>query len=154
MAASGDDLATQILRKGARMKFHWRGVAGLLLGLAMLSVGVIGTSAHGSSSVSASHPTSMPSSARSGLSAIAAKLGVDKEGQGQPGAIDDGKDLLPQAKITLDQAIKNAEATHPGKLGEVDLEHYHGRLVFNVDMGSQDVKVDALDGTVLGSGSD
>jgi hypothetical protein len=137
-----------------RMKIHWRGVAGLLLGIVMLSAGVISASAHGSNSMSPAHPASILSSARSGLSEFVAKLGVDDEGQGQPGAIDDGKDLLPQAKITLDQAIKNAEAAHPGKLGEVDLEHYHGHLVFNVDMGSQDVKVDALDGTVLGSGSD
>jgi hypothetical protein len=136
------------------MKNRWRGVAGLLLGLATLSAGVLGASAQNSNSVSPSHPTSILSLARSGLSDFAAKIGVDDEGQGRPGAIDDGKDLLPQAKITLDQAIKNAEAAYPGTLGEVDLEHYHGHLVFNVGMGSRDVKVDALDGTVLGSGSD
>jgi len=34
-------------------------------------------------------------------------------------------------------------------LNEVDLEDYQGHLVFNVDVGSHDVKVDASNGDVL-----
>ena len=70
---------------------------------------------------------------------------------GRPGALDDGADLLPQAKITLAGAVTAARTAANGPVGEVDLERYDGRLVFNVDVGSADVKVDAVDGTVLGS---
>ena len=40
------------------------------------------------------------------------------------------------------------------QLCEVDLEHYDGRLVFNVDVGSSDVKVDAVTGDVLATPHD
>jgi len=67
-----------------------------------------------------------------------------------PGTIDDGADLLPQASITLEEAIASAQEAESGALGEVDLEYYEGRLVFNVDIGDKDVKVDASNGDVLG----
>jgi len=68
--------------------------------------------------------------------------------------LDDGKDLLPQAKITEQQAIKAAQSAASGSLNEVDLEHYNGHLVWNVDVGSHDVKVDASTGNVVASTSD
>ena len=68
-----------------------------------------------------------------------------------PGHIDDGAELLPQASITLDQAIAAAQKSESGAVGEVDLEMYQGQLVFNVDIGDKDVKVDASNGNVLGS---
>ena len=71
-----------------------------------------------------------------------------------PGQIDDGADLLPLATITLEDAIAAAQAAESGALGEVDLEMYEGRLVFNVDIGDKDMKIDAENGTVLGSVSD
>jgi uncharacterized membrane protein YkoI len=64
--------------------------------------------------------------------------------------LDDGKDLLPQAKVTEAQAIRAAQSAASGGLDEIDLEQDHGRLVFNVDVGSSDVKVDAADGRVAG----
>jgi len=67
----------------------------------------------------------------------------------QSGVLDDGKDLLPQAQITLDQAIGSAQSAASGPVGEVDLEHAGGRLVFNVDVGDKDVKVDANDGSIV-----
>lgn len=63
--------------------------------------------------------------------------------------LDDGADLLPQAKITEAEAIKAAQTAASGSLNEVDLEDYQGHLVFNVDVGSHDVKVDASSGDVL-----
>jgi uncharacterized membrane protein YkoI len=33
----------------------------------------------------------------------------------------------------------------------VDLEHYQGKLAWNVDIGNFDVKVDAANGSVLAS---
>ena len=68
--------------------------------------------------------------------------------------LDDGKDLLPQAKITEQQAIEAAQTAASGGLNEVDLEHYQGRLVFNVDVGSHDVKVDAATGKVVAANQD
>ena len=73
---------------------------------------------------------------------------------GAPGRIDDGAELLDQASITLEEAIAAAQAAADGALDEVDLEMYQGRLVFNVDIGDQDVKVDAEDGTILGQVSE
>ena len=68
--------------------------------------------------------------------------------------LDDGKDLLPQAKITEQQAIAAAQRAASGDLNEVDLEHYDGKLVFNVDVGAKDVKVDASNGDVLAAPAD
>ncbi len=75
---------------------------------------------------------------------------ASKGSQVTPGEIDDGAHLLGQASITLEEAISAAQASAEGALGEVDLEMYQGRLVFNVDVGTADVKVDAANGSVLG----
>ena len=83
-----------------------------------------------------------------GTGAIAASGVVGSSGSS--GQIDDGAELLDQASISLEEAIVSAQAAATGELGEVDLEMYQGRLVFNVDIGNQDVKVDAEDGAVLG----
>jgi uncharacterized membrane protein YkoI len=72
----------------------------------------------------------------------------------QSGVLDDGKDLLPQAQITLDHAIAAAQSAASGAVGEIDLEQTHGRLVFNVDIGDKDVKVDASDGSIVAVDSD
>jgi uncharacterized membrane protein YkoI len=97
-----------------------------------------------------------------GLAAMALVTGVAFAG-GHGGAatapaaasrLDDGKSLLPQAQITEQQAIAAAQQSADGALNEVDLEHYQDRLVFNVDVGAQDVKVDATTGEVLGTPSD
>lgn len=135
------------------MKMRWQGVAGLLLGAAIVSGGVLGASAHSPNAAKSAHGDSLFASAQSSLSHVAAKLGIG-DSQVAPGTIDDGKELLPKATITLDQAIKAAQAARSGDLGEVDLEDYHGTLVFNVDIGGGDVKVDAATGAVLGDSTD
>ena len=76
------------------------------------------------------------------------------ESEVPPGTIDDGIELLDQASISLDEAIAAAQAAYSGALGEVDLEDYQGQLVFNIDIGDKDVKVDAANGAVLGFESD
>jgi len=68
--------------------------------------------------------------------------------------IDDGAELLPQAAITIEQAIGAAQSAAAGPVGEIDLEHYQGKLVFNVDIGDKDVKVHAQTGAVLSVDSD
>ena len=80
---------------------------------------------------------------------IEEECGDQDEAQAASGQIDDGKELLPQAGITLDQAIAAAQSAASGSVGEVDLEHYQGKLVFNVDIGDKDVKVDASNGSVI-----
>lgn len=78
----------------------------------------------------------------------------DAEASAPSGTLDDGKELLPQASITLDQAIAKAQDAASGEIGEVDLEDYNGTLVFNVDVGSSDVKIDAQTGEVLATDQD
>jgi uncharacterized membrane protein YkoI len=118
----------------------------IVVGL-MIAIGRVTASAN-EPSTNAAHPKSL-------LSSVAGLIGLDDdEAQVPPGTLDDGKDLLPQATISLDQAIKAAQGADSGKLGEVDLEHYKGHLVFNVDIGDHDVKVDAANGKVLSADAD
>jgi uncharacterized membrane protein YkoI len=96
--------------------------------------------------------------AAAGLSAMAVATGVAFAGGGgstsSGSRLDDGKDLLGQARITERAAIAAAQGAASGDLNEVDLEHYQGRLVFNVDVGASDVKVDASTGEVLATPKD
>jgi uncharacterized membrane protein YkoI len=66
----------------------------------------------------------------------------------KPGSLDDGKELRPQASITLRQAIATAQNAASGSVGQVDLEHFQSRLVYMVDVGNQEVRVDAANGDV------
>ena len=84
----------------------------------------------------------------------AASEAEENEVQAAPGQLDDGKDLLPQAGITIDQAIAAAQSAASGPVGEVDLEYSHGKLAFNVDVGDKDVKVDASNGSILAADAD
>src|SRR3954452_9852201 len=68
--------------------------------------------------------------------------------------LDDGKDLRGQAKISEQQAIEAAQTRASGALNEVDLEHAGDRLVYNVDVGSKDVKIDTASGRVVGVDGD
>jgi uncharacterized membrane protein YkoI len=68
----------------------------------------------------------------------------------KPGSLDGGKDLRSQARASLKQAVANAQATAAGDLGQVDLEHYQGRLVYTVDVGDHEVHIDATNGRIDG----
>jgi uncharacterized membrane protein YkoI len=70
----------------------------------------------------------------------------------KPGSLDDGKELLPQATIPLAQAVATARHAATGQLGQVDLEHFGTRIVYMVDVGNQEVRVDAANGTVVAIG--
>lgn len=65
------------------------------------------------------------------------------------GSLDDGKDLLPFTTITLARANAAAQRAADGQLGQVDLERFEGRVVYKVDVGSREVRVDAADGSVV-----
>jgi uncharacterized membrane protein YkoI len=73
----------------------------------------------------------------------------DEDDRAEAGTLDDGANLMPEASISLEQAITAAQAAADGTLGEVDLEYVGERLVFNVDIGNNDVKVDAADGSIV-----
>ena len=86
--------------------------------------------------------------------ALGAGGAVAFAGASAPSRLDDGKDLAGQAAITEAQAIAAAQSAAPGALNEVDLEHRGGRLVYNVDAGAKDVKVDASTGDVIAVDAD
>ena len=67
----------------------------------------------------------------------------------QPGSLDDGTDLLPQTTVSLAAADAAAQRVAQGELGQVDLEHFRDRIVYSVDVGSQEVRVDANSGIVV-----
>ena len=66
-----------------------------------------------------------------------------------PGTLDDGAHLIDQATISLETVTLAALGAGYGSVGEVDLETYHGALVFNLDIGNADVKVVASNGAIL-----
>jgi len=137
------------------MNIRWRGLLALAVVLLVIAGGALRVSANSSGISRGSQPISMVRSVESGAHSFARLVGLeDDESQVAPGTLDDGTDLLPQAKISIEQAIAAPQSSASGDIGEIDLEHYQGRLVFNVDVGDLDVKVDATTGQVLGSGSD
>jgi uncharacterized membrane protein YkoI len=88
------------------------------------------------------------------MAADSGTAGGSAPASGSASRLDDGKDLLPQAGITEQQATAAAQKAASGDLNEVDLEHYGGRLVWNVDVGGSDVKVDAQNGNVVSTAKD
>ena len=56
--------------------------------------------------------------------------------------------------ITADEAKAAAEATpKAGSTKQVSLDDENGKLVYSVEIGNSDVKVDAMIGSVLGTES-
>lgn len=70
----------------------------------------------------------------------------EEEGTGQLG---DGAELLSQASISVDEAIAAAQSTAQGPIGDVELENYQDKLVFIIEIGTTDVRVDALSGAIV-----
>jgi uncharacterized membrane protein YkoI len=71
-----------------------------------------------------------------------------------PGQLSEGAELLPQAGITLEEAVAAAQAQAQalgitGELGEVELEDEDGKLVFSVEIGDEDIEVDAQTGEAI-----
>ena len=72
--------------------------------------------------------------------------GDDKEGK--------IADLVKDAKVTADQAIKTASEKVPGTVVEAELEKKHGKTVWEVEVFGADgsvteVHIDAATGTVI-----
>ena len=95
-------------------------------------------------------PAGLASLALAAAPALAAHSGQRHHARSSAASrLDDGKDLLPKPKITEQQVIEAAQSAASGALNEVDLEYAGGRLVFNVDVGRKDVKIDASNGKVV-----
>ncbi|MDP1949228.1 MAG: PepSY domain-containing protein [Nitrospirota bacterium] len=63
-------------------------------------------------------------------------------------------DLVKEAKITIDQAIKTASEKVPGTVVEAELEKKHGKTIWEVEVLGADgnvteVHIDAATGTVI-----
>jgi uncharacterized membrane protein YkoI len=63
-------------------------------------------------------------------------------------------DLVKDAKVTIDQAIKTASEKVPGTVVEAELEKKHGKTVWEVEIFGSDgnvteVHIDAATGTVI-----
>ena len=89
-----------------------------------------------------------------GAAAVGGSSSRASGAEGVQGQIDDGAELLDQASISLEEAIAAAQSAAEGDIGEIDLEKFEGTLVFNVDVGALDVKVDASNGVVIGQVAD
>jgi uncharacterized membrane protein YkoI len=135
------------------MRNAWLRVVALAIGLLVVGGWQLHAGASGNQA-SLGSPSSLVASAKQGATDVAEWLGIGEEQPVAPGTLDDGKELLPQTTLTVEQAVKAAQSAATGAVGEVDLEHFHGRLVFNVDIGDKDVKVDAENGNVLSDDSD
>ena len=51
--------------------------------------------------------------------------------------------------MSLSEADATAQRVVQGDLGQVDLEHFGDRIVYSVDVGAQEVRVDANTGIVV-----
>lgn len=54
-----------------------------------------------------------------------------------------------QSEISVEQAIEIAESELDGTAHDVELEREHGTLVYSVEIGNQEVEIDATTGEVL-----
>ncbi len=71
------------------------------------------------------------------------------EPEGAPGTLDEVGALVSHAAVTLDQAIATAQKAATGTLGQVDLIQENGAFYYSVDIGNQEVHVDATTGQVI-----
>ncbi len=65
-----------------------------------------------------------------------------------------GAELVKEATVTIDQALKSAREKVSGPVGEAELKHKDGKTVWEVEIAAQDHKVmkvflDATTGAVL-----
>lgn len=61
----------------------------------------------------------------------------------------ESQQLSQYSKVSSQQAATVAESRYGGKARAVELENEHGNLVYSVEVGDQDVKVDAGNGEIL-----
>jgi uncharacterized membrane protein YkoI len=57
--------------------------------------------------------------------------------------------VLPEGAISYDAAIEIARGEANGYVDGVDVELYGDRVVYSIEVGNQEVMIDALDGTIV-----
>ena len=87
--------------------------------------------------------------------ALASGLGVftAKGDESQPGS---GAAQAPSGLLTLEDIVRQVQAQHPGKVVETELEHKHGRYVYEVEVVDDhgvktELKYDAKTGELISS---
>lgn len=66
-----------------------------------------------------------------------------------PVAVSEEQNLLPQAVITVEEAVLTAQAAAPGTVRGVELVREEGLLLFEVTIDNQEVYVNAVTGAVF-----
>lgn len=75
--------------------------------------------------------------------------GPDDDDWDEPGRLDDDATLQAEAAISLDEAIAAAEGAADGTVHDIELDYHGDRLVYEVEVGHQEVIVDATDGSII-----
>ena len=107
--------------------------------LSILAVPIAAGSAFGVTNFVAAQ--SQPSAQQPTVQSVSEQNAADTE-------TDDDAALQSKANITEQQAIDAALANTPGSVGNVQLEDDDGVIVYSVDVGSKQIKVDAKTGKV------
>lgn len=67
----------------------------------------------------------------------------------RPGELVDGKEYQDEAKVSLDDAIATAQDEVDGEVGEIELDREDGKLIYEVEIGTDEVLIDAETGEVI-----
>ena len=62
---------------------------------------------------------------------------------------DDAGEALGTPAIAIDDAVAIAKGASSGSVGDIELDQEDGRLVYEIEVGSDEVIIDANDGSVL-----
>ena len=132
------------------MRGRWREAIGATIVLALLGGGVLVASADEGSP--GGDATGRVGFVRAEAEPLFDRLGLDDEEDDapwRPGTVAEGADLLPRARITVDEAVAAAQAASPGEVHGAELEREDGQLLFEIGIGDKEISVDANDGRVV-----
>ena len=132
------------------MRRRWLEAIGAAIVLAMLGGAVLAASADAGSP--GGHASGPAGYVRAEAESLLDRLGLDDEEDDapwRPGTVSEGAELLPRAKITVDEAVAAAQAAEPGDVHGAELEQEDGRLLFEIEIGNKEILVDANDGRVV-----
>ncbi|MDQ3547558.1 MAG: PepSY domain-containing protein [Chloroflexota bacterium] len=82
-----------------------------------------------------------------GTAALASDVDLIDNWRG--GRLDDGRRMLSDADISVEEAIAIAEGAATGRVDDIELERFGDRLLYQIEVGRADVFVDANSGEVV-----
>lgn len=97
----------------------------------------------------ATEPPSAPTTVATQPAVVPTVAAVPPASEAADAVLEDGRRLLPEATLTVDQAVAAALRAAPGEVRKVELLREEGRLMFEVTVGGQEVYVDAATGAVV-----